>query len=99
MSVRVIRFLAVLLTALALIPAGGLAQPAPPDRQACATGEAQAVIGQLYSPELAERARRAAGAREVQKIEPGGAYTTDLNADRLNIEVDRAGVVTGLRCG
>ncbi|WP_457090390.1 hypothetical protein [Microvirga sp. P5_D2] len=44
MSVRVIRFLAVLLTALALIPTGGLAQPAP-DRQACATGEAQAVIG------------------------------------------------------
>jgi hypothetical protein len=27
------------------------------------------------------------------------AYTTDLNADRLNIEVGRAGVVTGLRCG
>jgi Peptidase inhibitor I78 family len=95
MSVRVIRFLAVLLTALALIPAGGLAQPAP-DRQACATGEAQALVGQPYSP---ERARRTAGAREVQKIEPGGAYTTDLNADRLNIEVDRAGVVTGLRCG
>jgi hypothetical protein len=98
MSLRVIRFLAVLLTALALTPTGGLAQPAP-DRQACATGEAQAVIGQPYSPELAERARRTAGAREVQKIEPGGAYTTDLNADRLNIEVDRAGDVTGLRCG
>ena len=95
MSVRVIRFLAILLTALALIPAGGLAQSAP-DRQACATGEAQALVGQPYSP---ERARRTAGAREVQKIEPGGAYTTDLNADRLNIEVDRAGVVTGLRCG
>ncbi|QRM34075.1 I78 family peptidase inhibitor [Microvirga sp. VF16] len=98
MSSRVIRFLAVLLTALALIPAGGLTQPAP-DRQACAAGEAEAVIGQPYSPELAERARRTAGAREVQKVEPGGAYTTDLNADRLNIEVDRAGIVTGLHCG
>ena len=98
MSLRVIRFLAVLLTALTLIPAGGLAQPAP-DQQVCATGETQALVGQSYSPELAERARRIAGAREVQKIEPGGAYTTDLNADRLNIEVDRAGVVTGLRCG
>ncbi|QRM33441.1 I78 family peptidase inhibitor [Microvirga sp. VF16] len=98
MSLRLIRFLAVLLTALPLIPAGGLTQPAP-DRQVCAMGEAQAVVGQPYSPELAERARRAAGAREIQKIEPGGAYTTDLNADRLNIEVDRAGIVTGLRCG
>ncbi|WP_114946300.1 I78 family peptidase inhibitor [Microvirga calopogonii] len=98
MSVRVIRFLAVLLTALGLIPAEGFTQPAP-DRQTCATGEAQAVIGQPYSPELAERARRIAGARELQKIEPGGAYTTDPNADRLNIEVDRAGIMTGLRCG
>ena len=98
MRLRVIRFLAVLLTVLALIPAGGLAQPAS-DRQACAAGEAQAVVGQPYSPALAEGARRTVGAREVQKIEPGGAYTTDLNADRLNIEVDRAGIVTGLRCG
>jgi hypothetical protein len=52
-----------------------------------------------WASRLHDRASRAAGAREVQKIEPGGAYTTDLNADRLNIEVDRAGVVTGLRCG
>jgi hypothetical protein len=98
MSLRVIQCWAVGLTALALIPAGGLAQPAS-ERQACAAGEAETVVGQPYSPELAERARRTAGAREVQKIEPGGTYTTDLNADRLNIEVDRAGIVTGLRCG
>ena len=57
------------------------------------------MVGQPYSPELAERARRAAGAREVRKIEPGGAYTMDLDANRLNVEVDRAGTVTGLRCG
>jgi hypothetical protein len=48
---------------------------------------------------LADRARRAAGAREVRKIEPGGAYTTDLDPERLNVEVDRTGIVTGLRCG
>ena len=71
MSLLVIRFFLVLLTALALIPAGGLAQPAP-DRQACATGEAQAVVGQPYSPELAERARRTAGAREAPKDRAGG---------------------------
>ena len=98
MNLHVIPRLAVLLITLSLTPAVGLTQPAP-DRQPCAVGEAQAVIGQLYSPELAERARRTAGAREVQKIEPGGAYTTDLNSDRLNIEVDRTGIVSGLRCG
>jgi hypothetical protein len=42
---------------------------------------------------------RTAGAREIRKIEPGGAYTTDLNAHRLNVEVDRAGIVRDLRCG
>ncbi|MXQ11178.1 hypothetical protein GR328_06875 [Microvirga makkahensis] len=57
------------------------------------------MVGQPYSPELAERARRAAGAREIRKIEPGGAYTMDLDSTRLNVEVDRADTVTGLRCG
>jgi Peptidase inhibitor I78 family len=83
---------------LILSPACGFAQPEP-ERRPCAAGEARGIVGQPYSPELAERARRTAGAREVQKIEPGGAYTTDLDPDRLNIEVDRAGIVTGLRCG
>ncbi|MPR12124.1 I78 family peptidase inhibitor [Microvirga tunisiensis] len=86
---------------LILSSACGFAQPQPPapERQACAAGEARGIVGQPYSPELAERARRTAGAREVQKIEPGGAFTTDLDSDRLDIEVDRAGIVTGLRCG
>ena len=85
---------------LTIVSASGFAQPASgPAAKGCAAGEAQSVVGQPYSPELADRARRAAGAREVRKIEPGGAYTTDLDANRLNIEVDRAGIVTGLRCG
>jgi hypothetical protein len=85
---------------LVIIPAWGFAQPATgPAKKECAAGEAQSVVGQPYSPELAERAGRAAGAREVRKIEPGGAYTTDLDSNRLNVEVDRTGIVTGLRCG
>ncbi|WP_246215737.1 I78 family peptidase inhibitor [Microvirga makkahensis] len=83
---------------IASIP--GLAQPATaPVQQACTASRAHSVVGQPYSPELAERARRAAGAREIRKIEPGGAYTMDLDSTRLNVEVDRADTVTGLRCG
>jgi hypothetical protein len=85
---------------LTLASISGVAQPATaPVQQTCAADEARSTVGQPYSPELAERARRAAGAREVRKIEPGGAYTTDLDANRLNIEVDRAGIVRDLRCG
>jgi hypothetical protein len=78
----------------------GLGQPtSTPDQQRCTAAEAHSAVGQPYSSALAEQARRAAGAREVRKIEPRGAYTTDLDAARLNVEVDRTGVVTGLRCG
>jgi hypothetical protein len=85
---------------LILLPECGFAQAATaPAQQPCTAVEAQSVIGQPYSSALAEQARRAAGAREVRKIEPGGAYTTDLDANRLNVEVDRAGIVTSLRCG
>jgi hypothetical protein len=78
----------------------GLAQPATaPAQQPCTVADARSVVGLPYSPALAEQVRRETGAREVRKIEPGGAYTTDLDANRLNVEVDRAGVVTGLRCG
>jgi hypothetical protein len=85
---------------LIIAPAGGLAQPATaPARPTCAANQAQPFMGQPYSPELAERARQAAGAREIRKIEQGGAYTTDLDPDRLNVAVDRAGIVTSFRCG
>jgi hypothetical protein len=76
---------------LTIAPACGFAQPVTaPAQPRCTASEARLFAGQSYSPELAERARRAAGAREVRKIEPGGAYTTDLDAERLNVEVDRA---------
>jgi hypothetical protein len=53
----------------------------------------------VYTPDLAERARQAARARLVRKIEPGGAYTMDFSPDRLNVEVDRGGIVRGVECG
>jgi hypothetical protein len=85
---------------LFVAPACGAVQSATaPARQTCAANRAQSFVGEAYSLELADRARQAAGAREVRKIEPGGAYTTDLDSDRLNIEVDHTGIVTGLRCG
>jgi hypothetical protein len=91
------------LLVLALLAASshdGFAQSAASPGQArCAVSQAQSIVGQPYSLELADRARQAAEAREVRKIEPGGAYTMELSPDRLNIEVDRAGIVTSLRCG
>jgi hypothetical protein len=81
---------------------GVAAQPAPPDPQdggKCREGSARFAVGEAYSAALAERARQTAGARIARKIEPDGAYTMDLRADRLNLEVDRADVVRRAWCG
>lgn len=83
-----------------LAPVYGFSQPATaPDLQSCEADKVQALVGQPYSAELAEQARRDAGASKIRKIEPGGAYTMELDPTRLNIEVDQRGFVTGLRCG
>jgi hypothetical protein len=56
-------------------------------------------LGERYSDELARKARRAAGAKTLRKLEPGHAYTMDFRADRLNLEVDGKDRVVAVRCG
>ena len=83
-------------------PDRGAAQPqspAPSAPVACNQEKARFALGDRYSPEIAERARQAAGARIVRKVEPGGAYTMELRADRLNLEVDRSDIVREVSCG
>jgi hypothetical protein len=65
----------------------------------CEVDKARFAIGEPYSPELAERAGRAAGARLTRKLEPGMPATTDLREDRLNLQVDGQGVVDRVTCG
>ena len=85
---------------LAVLPCVALAQSeGPGGRSPCSASGARFATGELFTLDLAERARRASGAREVRKVEPGGAYTMELSPDRLNIEVDQAGIVRGLTCG
>ena len=85
---------------ITLCPAIAQIAPSNPSEPVrCVEERAQFAVGEAYSEGLAERAREAAGARLVRKIEPGGAYTMDLRADRLNVEVDRLDVVQRVACG
>jgi len=65
----------------------------------CAADRANFALGQPYSSDLANRARQAAGARNVRKLEPGAPATTDLRQDRLNLQVDDQEIVTRVTCG
>jgi len=93
-----------ILTSLALVLAEpGLvkaqsAQSASPTAR-CKEENARFAVRELYSDELAERARRAAGANVVRKTGPERGETMDLRADRLNVDVDRSGRIQGARCG
>lgn len=68
-------------------------------QETCDPSRIQGLIGQKYSAERAEEARRASGANAVRRIGPNFPSTTDFRRRRLNLEVDDLGVVTGIRCG
>jgi hypothetical protein len=75
-----------------------------PDAQAqtatgCDSARAASMVGKPFSPELAEEARRMSGASSVRPIGLDFPSSADRRYDRLNVEVDHAGLVTGFRCG
>lgn len=96
---------------LAVLPVAGLllsmaacaAMPAadapPPTAGPCRAEAASWAIGRAASPEVVERARAETRSSHVRVIEPGQPVTMDYNPDRLNINVNERGAITGLKCG
>lgn len=76
---------------LALALAGCVAEP---EQNACGAAGLQALVGQDMSALAAMTFP--AGTRI---IEPGTAVTEDYRPDRLNIDVDAGGTITGVWCG
>lgn len=70
-----------------------------PARSPCNAERAAFAVQQPITDELAERARLAAGAEILRVVRLGEPITMDLRVDRLNINLDGAGVVTQVRCG
>ncbi|MEI2457284.1 I78 family peptidase inhibitor [Lysobacter firmicutimachus] len=65
----------------------------------CKPEAARWAIGRSPSADVVERARVESGSRSVRVLEPGTAATMDYREDRLNIDVNERGAITGLRCG
>ncbi|MET0308618.1 MAG: I78 family peptidase inhibitor [Sphingomonas sp.] len=76
----------------------GRPQMPGPARQ-CNADRLDRFVGQQRSPRIAERAKRASGARTVRWLEPGTVTTMEFRADRLSLTVNERGRITGARCG
>lgn len=77
--------------------AHGDATPPPP--ASCDASQVQGLVGQPWTEALQTQAKEDAGANDVRVLKPNQAVTMEFIGERLNIEVDEKGVVSGLRCG
>jgi len=65
----------------------------------CDAAKAGAFVGRKADPEIAEQARRVAGAERVRVLAPDTIVTMEYLAGRLNLSVDAAGTIQAVRCG
>ena len=74
---------------------------ADPDtgKGSCNADAVKSWVGRTADEAVVREAVAAAGAKGVRVIKPGMAVTMDFRADRLNLEVDAANVITSARCG
>ncbi len=79
------------------------AQPAPASppsaAAACDDSQAQWAIGKQVTDADVEQARKDSGAESARTLKPDQAVTMEFNGNRLNLDVDVAGLVTSIRCG
>ncbi|HEX8526304.1 I78 family peptidase inhibitor [Allosphingosinicella sp.] len=56
------------------------------------------LVGRQRSEALGAEALRRSGAATLRWIPPDAVITQDLRSDRINVDLDSRGRVTGLRC-
>jgi len=76
----------------------GRATEAPPAGN-CDASQVQSLVGQAYTDALGKQAQEDAAASQVRVLKPNDVATMEFMGDRLNIEVDEKGLVSGARCG
>lgn len=82
-------------------PPAGDAPPAdePPAGQVCDADAASGVVGAVATDAVVDQARMLSGAATARTLAPGQVVTMEFRGDRLNLLVDEANIVTGVRCG
>ena len=73
--------------------------PPPPAGTACNAQGAQFAVGKTPGASVVEEARQRSGSYMARVLRPGQMVTMEFNAQRLNLDLNAAGVITGVRCG
>lgn len=76
----------------------GKALEAPPVGNCDAT-QVQSLVGQPYTDAIGSQAQQDASAKQLRVLKPSDMTTMEFVGERLNIEVDEKGAISGLRCG
>ena len=80
-------------------PSTGSSPMPPPAGTACNAQGAQFAIGKTPGASVVEEARQRSGSYMARVLRPGQVVTMEFNAQRLNLDLNAAGVITGVRCG
>lgn len=99
---RLVGFRSLIAGATLTLALAACATPIPPtdvSPAACNAEAARWAIGRSPSADVVERVRVETSSRTVRVLTPGMAATMDFQQDRLNIDVNERGAITGLRCG
>lgn len=73
--------------------------PPPPPGTACNAQGAQFAVGKTAGASVIEEARQRSGSYMARILRPNQVVTMEFNAQRLNLDVDAAGVIKKVRCG
>ena len=71
----------------------------PPSGSVCNAQGAQFAVGKTPSTSVVEEARQRSGSYMTRVLRPGQVVTMEFNAQRLNLDLDAAGVIRAVRCG
>lgn len=74
-------------------------QAGAPGETPCDTEAVQSLIGEQGSETVYARAMQESGAQSHRALGPDDMATMDFRPDRLNIDLDASGKITGFRCG
>ena len=81
------------------LPTGPNPMPPPPPGSVCNAQGAQFAIGKTPGTSVVEEARQRSGSYMTRVLRPGQVVTMEFNAQRLNLDLDAAGVIRAVRCG